>query len=135
MRSTLGHLSFEGVNGLAFSTNSIDDSTQAKLVIPQDSVYFVYSQVTIQKTSRPISVSIKRETKGYPDPETLMKSKTLGGDSIYQAGAFELQAEDHLYVQLEFENRSAVPMKLVSHEETETFFGVFQLLHTEGTVQ
>ncbi|XP_062930246.1 tumor necrosis factor ligand superfamily member 15-like [Mobula hypostoma] len=130
------NLLFETSLGHAFHTPAMKWNKTGYLVIPTSGVYFLYAQVTFNCVQDCIShphqvyVSISKKTKHYPAPEKLLKSyarpqakaEEFLKISTLQAGAFKLDADDHINVE--------VPknlIKYVSINECETYFGAFLL--------
>ncbi|XP_059799762.1 tumor necrosis factor ligand superfamily member 15-like [Hypanus sabinus] len=130
------NLLFETSLGHAFHTPTMTWNKTGYLVIPTSGVYFLYAQVTFNCAQDCLShahqfyVSISKKTKHYPAPEKLLKSyarpqakaEEFLKISTLQAGAFKLDADDHINVE--------VPknlIKYVSINECETYFGAFLL--------
>ncbi|XP_067825581.1 tumor necrosis factor ligand superfamily member 15-like [Heptranchias perlo] len=134
-RNTSSHLLFEHTRGHAFKMSDMKYDEAGYLVIPTNGVYFVYAQVTFNlqgKLNRPqqFYATILKKNNDYPEPEELLKSYARSQPKVddflkistYQAGAFQLSADDYIYAE--------VPKNLQAHisvHEHETYFGAFLL--------
>ncbi|XP_041050381.1 tumor necrosis factor ligand superfamily member 15-like [Carcharodon carcharias] len=135
-QNTSDHLCFEHRRGHAFKTSNMKYDEAGYLVIPTSGVYFIYAQVTFKcsqdcsKLSQQFSATISKKNNHYPAAEELLKSYAwpqMKDDdflkiSTYKAGAFQLYADDYIYVD--------VPKHLYAHiseGEYETYFGAFLL--------
>ncbi|XP_061107500.1 tumor necrosis factor b (TNF superfamily, member 2) [Conger conger] len=127
-----GHSFFQG--GLRLVNNEI--------IIPQNGLYFVYSQVSFRvlcsssggHTNRPISHTIMRWSDAYNDRKPLLSAirTTCQRDAesngrskswynaVYMGAVFSLEREDRLWTETNL-------LKDVDGEDEKTFFGVFAL--------
>uniref|UniRef100_UPI00398F704F tumor necrosis factor ligand superfamily member 15-like n=1 Tax=Pristiophorus japonicus TaxID=55135 RepID=UPI00398F704F len=135
-QNTSSRLLFEHTKGHAFNMSDMKYDAAGYLVIPTNGVYFIYAQVTFKWSQgsfnlpHQFSATILRKNNLYPKPEKLLKScvrppakvDDFLTTSTYQAGAFQLDAEDKIYAE--------VPKNLLTHisvNEYETYFGAFLL--------
>ncbi|XP_015216610.1 tumor necrosis factor ligand superfamily member 10 [Lepisosteus oculatus] len=131
--------SWESERGLAFVHNLILNN--GELIIPQAGLYYLYSQ-TYFRHSLPLDDSeaadnsvknkqmlqyIYKKASSYPEPMLLMKNARTtcwsknaeyGLYSIYQAGVFQLNVNDRIFV-------SVSNISIVDMDAESSFFGAF----------
>ncbi|KAJ8354522.1 hypothetical protein SKAU_G00220890 [Synaphobranchus kaupii] len=127
-----GHSFFQG--GLKLKNNEI--------IIPQNGLYFVYSQVsfrvqcgsTVGRMKKPLSHMILRWSDSYNDQKPLLSAvrtmcqrDAVGHDrsrhlynAVYMGAIFSLESEDRLWTETN-------QLEDVDGDEGKTFFGVFAL--------
>ncbi|XP_039617440.1 tumor necrosis factor ligand superfamily member 10 [Polypterus senegalus] len=131
-------LNWESKRGLAFLHNL--HFKDGELIIPRTGLYYIYSQ-TYFRHSVPITGEVENlmenkqmlqyiyKVTSYPEPILLMKNarttcwsknSEYGLYSIYQAGAFQLKADDRVFV-------SVSNITIVDMDEESSFFGAFMV--------
>ncbi|OCT65634.1 hypothetical protein XELAEV_18041874mg [Xenopus laevis] len=127
-------LHWENRHGLAFTKYGMN-YTNRSLEIPKTGFYFVYSQVTFrltantaEKRTEHVSLTIKKITSKYPEPEELISGtknvnerESEGYRPIYLGALLLLEEKDQLIVEV-----SDIQMVDVTVEH-KTFFGAFML--------
>ncbi|NP_001131050.1 Fas ligand L homeolog [Xenopus laevis] len=122
-------LAWEETFGRAF-TSGIQYKNRG-LVVNQTGLYFLYTSIYFRSTScqsKELSHTVFKKSKRYPGELTLMKnteyqyctSNNKWGRHSYLGALFNLTTEETLYVNVS-------DIKLVSFDESRTFFGLYKL--------